>query len=101
MSNSTHDTQATLSGSADPENLYTPGYYVGTDTKIPEPPQGSVFPADSDISKKSLKTLSDYIGRLTTGDISHQSERRISKSNLFSIDSKQLISQMKTNGVYY
>lgn len=88
MSNSTHDTQANLSGSTEPEKLYVPGFYAGTDADIPPLPAGVVDPGDSDLSRSSLKTLSDYMGRLTAGDIAHQPDRRVNKSNTFAVSTE-------------
>lgn len=88
MSRSTHDTQANLSGSAEPEQVYKPGFFPGTDIDVPSPPAGVVDTVDSDISKKATKTLADYLGRLSTGDIAHQPNRRINKSNTFAIDTE-------------
>lgn len=88
MSRSTHDTQANLSGSAEPEQLFKPGFYAGTDLDVPSPPPGVVDPGDSDISRKATKTLADYLGRLSTGNIAHQADRRVNKSNTFAIDTE-------------
>lgn len=77
----THDTLATLANSLEPENIYTPGYVKGTDSKETT---DNMFV--SDVSKTSLETTADYAARLTQGEISHQSQRNINKSNVFAID---------------
>ena len=79
----THDTLSTLSNGLEPESLYTPGYFKGTDEKGTD---ASIFDDKKDLSRTALETATDYTGRLTQGEISHQGRRRINKSNTFAID---------------
>ena len=88
MTKKTHDTKATLSNNLEPEQLYQPGFYNMSDRAgAQETPPAPVRPDNNeDISKTSLGTTTDYVGRLTSGDISHQSQRGIRKGNVFSLD---------------
>lgn len=88
MTKKTHDTKATLSNNLEPEQLYQPGYYSMSDRSGgQENPPAPVRPDNNeDISKTSLETATDYVGRLSKGDISHQGIRSIRKGNVFSLD---------------
>ena len=88
MTKKTHDTKATLSNNLEPEQLYQPGFYsMSNRSGAQETPPAPVRPDNNeDISKTSLDTTSDYAGRLTSGDISHQSQRGIRKGNVFTLD---------------
>jgi hypothetical protein len=88
LTKKTHDTKATLSNNLEPEQLYQPGFYNMSDRSgAQESPPAPVRPDNyEDISKTSLETTTEYVGRLTSGDISHQGQRGIRKGNVFSLD---------------
>lgn len=93
MSDNTQRPKRALGESAtdEPEKLYVPGFYAGTNDVIPPLPAGVDSIGDgasSDLSRRSIETLSDYLGRLTTGDIAHQPDRRFNKSNTFAVSTE-------------